>query len=102
MDSESSQMSSSERASAKLAKAGSTRSSRPSPYGLTIIILLITVVFLVLTDQALKRRTASRMVNCCQRLAKLRIPAAPPACSADSRSGFPMWTKVRSWRIRPL
>lgn len=41
-----------------------------------------------------KRRILSRMLNCCQRLEKLTFPSI--------RSGFPRWTKVRSWRMRPL
>lgn len=41
-----------------------------------------------------KRRMLSSMLNCCQRLEKLTFPSM--------RSGFPRWTKVKSWRMRPL
>lgn len=36
----------------------------------------------------------SKMLNCCHRLEKFTFPSM--------RSGFPRWTKVRSWRMRPL
>lgn len=41
-----------------------------------------------------KRRMLSKMLNCCQRLEKLTFPSI--------RSGFPRWTNVKSWRMRPL
>lgn len=38
------------------------------------------------------------MLYCCQRLEKFTFDP----CAVFKVSGFPRWTKVKSWRIKPL